>query len=361
MTARQASSQNNRAPHHSTDDGAAQPSRVRMAFIGCGGMARSHAKRILQQQDTTEVRVVGEPSGEAYEMFCDVFEEAGMSPPPNQPDLETLLQKHAAELDAVFIITPHVLHFPQAKACLEAGLDVLLEKPMVMNEQEALALIDACKRSGRLLSVAFNGSMSPQVRTAAKMLQERKLGKILTITGVVWQNWKISTSGKWRQEPDIAGGGFLFDTGAHMLNTIADLAGEDFVEVAAWLDNRGTRVDILAAVMARLASGALVTMSAAGDTSSQIGSDVRIFCENGILCTGVWGEKLLVQGREDTEPLPIQVPESLGTWQQFLKVRDGTLENPSPPEIGLRMARLWDAIQMSATQGGQPVEVGRYQ
>ena len=69
------------------------------------------------------------------------------------------------ELDAVFIITPHVLHFAQAKACLEAGLDVLLEKPMVMNAQEALELIEVRDRSQRLLSVAFNGSMSPQVRT----------------------------------------------------------------------------------------------------------------------------------------------------------------------------------------------------
>ena len=100
--------------------------RVRMAFIGCGGMARSHARRILQQQDTTEIRVVGEPSGVAYEAFCELFEEVGAAPPPNQPDLERLLQEH--ELDAAFIITPHVLHFPQAKACLEAGLECVAGK-----------------------------------------------------------------------------------------------------------------------------------------------------------------------------------------------------------------------------------------
>ena len=330
--------------------------RVRMAFIGCGGMARSHARRILQQQDTTEISLVCEPSAQAYEAFCELFDEAGLPPPPNQPELEKLLRQ--SELDAAFIITPHAFHFPQAGACLEAGLDVLLEKPMVMNADEALALIEVKRRSGRLLSVSFNGSLSPQVRTASKILRAGTLGKILNISAVVWQNWMRSTTGLWRQVPEIAGGGFLFDTGAHMLNTISDLADEDFVEVAAWMDNHGAPVDILGAVIAKLASGALVSMNAAGNTNCKIGSDVRVLCEKGMLQTGVWGERLLIQKSEDDELTPVDLPESLGTWQQFLRVRRGEMENPCPPEIGLRMARLWDAIRASAAQGGKPVAVG---
>ena len=332
-----------------------EKARVRMAFVGCGGMARSHTRRLLQQQDTTEIRVVCEPSPNAYEAFCELFEEAGVEPPPNEPVLEKMLD--LGELDAAFIITPHVLHFPQAKACLEAGLDVLLEKPMVMNAEEAVALIDARDKSGRILSVSFNGSMSPQVRTGAKMLRAGRLGRILNISAVVWQNWMISTSGQWRQVPEVAGGGFLFDTGAHMLNTISDLAGEDFVEVAAWMDNHGAPVDILAAVIARLRSGAMVSMNAAGNTNCKIGSDVRVLCEKGMLQTGVWGERLLIQETDDEELAPVELPESLGTWQQFLRVRANEMENPCPPEIGLRMARLWDAIRESAAQGGRPVTV----
>ncbi len=335
--------------------GGASP-RVRMAFVGCGGMARSHTRRILNQQDTTEITIVCEPSANSYEAFCELFEEAGKPPPPNEPDLEKLLQN--TELDAAFIITPHVLHFSQAKACLEAGLDVLLEKPMVMNAEEALALIDVRDRSGQLLSVSFNGSMSPQVRTGVKILRSGRLGRILNISAVVWQNWMSFTTGLWRQDPEIAGGGFLFDTGAHMLNTISDLAGEDFVDVAAWMDDQGTPVDITGAVIARLKSGALVSMNAAGNTQCKIGSDVRVLCEKGMLQTGVWGERLLIQETEDEELMEVELPESLGTWQQFLRVRAGEMENPCPPEIGLRMARLWDAIKESAGQGGKPVTVG---
>ena len=47
----------------------------------------------------------------------------------------------------------------------------------------------------------------------------------------------------------------------------------------------------------------------------------------------------------------------MGQWEQFLNVRAGKMANPCPPEIGLRMARLWDAVQASAAQGGQPVQI----
>ncbi len=60
-------------------------------------------------------------------------------------------------------------------------------------------------------------------------------------------------------------------------------------------------------------------------------------------------------GRKRFSALP--VPPSLGVWEQFLAVREGSLPNPCPPEIGLHMARLYDAIQASAAQGGSPVKV----
>ena len=91
----------------------------------------------------------------------------GLEPPPNEPDLDRLLADYDGELDAAFIITPHAYHHDQTVACMEAGLDVLLEKPMVMNAAEACSLIEARDRTGRLLVVAFPGSLSPQIRAAA--------------------------------------------------------------------------------------------------------------------------------------------------------------------------------------------------
>jgi predicted dehydrogenase len=329
---------------------------AQVAMIGVGGMARHHIRGMLKQQDTTHIRVVCEPSEAAYEATAQVFREAGVEPPPNEPDFEKLLSDYSSELDIAFIITPHSLHFAQAAACLESGLDVLLEKPMVMNADEAVRLIEIRDRTGKLLVVAFNGSMSPNVRTAVKMLRGGELGEVLTIDALVWQNWGTLTAGTWRQIPEIAGGGFLFDSGAHMLNTVVDLAGEEFAEIRAWLDNRGRPVDILGVVIGQLKSGKLVTLHGCGDTA-YAGSEIHVFGTKGVLRTGVWGERLEVGFNRETGLQPVEVPPSLGTWQQFLAVRSGTLQNPCPPEVGLRMAKLWDAIKASAAQNGAPVRL----
>ena len=334
-------------------------SPVRLAMIGCGGMARHHARQILKQQETTRIAMLCEPSPSAYQAMADVFAEAGLPAPPNEPDLDRLLARHGDELDAAFIITPHALHHAQAKACMEAGLDVLLEKPMVMSGEEALDLIEARDRTGRLLVVAFNGSLSPRLRKAVSLLRSGELGELLNISATVWQHWRNLTADTWRQQPALSGGGFLFDTGAHMLNTVADLAGEDFVEVAAWPDDRDAAVDITGVVMARLASGALVTLNACGDTVPSCASDVRVFCTRGILQTGVWGERLLVQREGQDRLRPVRSPASLGAWEQFVRVRNGEMANPSPPENGLHMARLWDAIRASAALDGAPVKMAK--
>jgi len=62
-----------------------------------------------------------------------------------------------------------------------------------------------------------------------------------------------------------------------------------------------------------------------------------------------------MQREGEDELSPVDVPPSMGQWEQFLRVRQGEMENPCQPEIGLRMARLWDAVQESAAKGGQLV------
>ncbi|MBN1872806.1 MAG: Gfo/Idh/MocA family oxidoreductase [Anaerolineae bacterium] len=328
--------------------------QVKMALIGCGGMARHHLRGILQMTEKTEIVALCEPAPDALEATAAVFEEAGFEVPPNEPDLDKLLATYKP--DAVFIITPHAYHHDQAKMCLEAGVDVLLEKPMVMNAEEARSLIETRDRTGRLLVVAFNGSLSPEIREAVYLLRSGELGKLLSISGTIWQRWGPGTAGKWRQVPEISGGGFMFDTGAHLLNTVADLAGEEFVEVAAWTNDYGRPVETLAVVIGRLASGALVTLHGCGETVRTCKSDIRVFCTEGIVHTGAWGRWLEVQRDGEPDFVPVELPPSLGAWEQFLAVRNGDFPNPSPPEVGLRMARLYDAIKASAAQGGMPIK-----
>jgi predicted dehydrogenase len=333
------------------------PETTRATIVGCGNMARHHLRSILDPRNNTHLTVLCEPSPAQYQAAAELFDEAGLPVPPNEPDLAQLLAAYAGELDAAFIVTPHAMHHDQAAACMEAGLDVLLEKPMTMNGAEAQSLIDTRDRTGRLLVVAFNGSLSPRIQKARAMIQAGEIGHIRSISATVWQNWRELTEGTWRQAPAVSGGGFLFDTGAHMLNTVADLAGEDIAQVAAWLDDRGAPVDIDAVVMARLVSGALITLHGSGNTVPSCASEILLFGSQAILRTGVWGERLDVQRFGENEFAAVEVPESSGAWEQFLAIRAGQIRNVSPPELGLRMNRLWDAIQASAAQGGVPVRL----
>jgi predicted dehydrogenase len=228
---------------------------------------------------------------------------------------------------------------------------------MVVTAQEAIDLIKVRDKTGKLLVIAFNGSLSPQVRAASRFLQSGDAGKILNINAMVWENWSLKYEGHWKQNRAISGGGFLFDCGAHMLNTVSDLVGEAFTEVTAWLDNRDKTIDIIGSIMARTQSGILVSMTSCGEVIPSIGSEVHVFCTEATVRTGIWGERLEIQRRGESELTPVEVPPSLGVWEQFLAVRNGAIENPSPPEIGLRMALLWDAIQASAANGGELVKM----
>jgi predicted dehydrogenase len=164
---------------------------VRAAVIGCGAAGRARIRSNLADFRNTSIDVVCEPSPDAYREAAAIFEAEGRPVPINVPDLERLLGEHAHNLDVAFIVTPHALHFSQTKACLEAGLDVLLEKPMVMNAQEARELIETRDRTGRTLVVSFQGSLSPHIRKAVKMLRSGELGRVQTISGVIWQNWAV--------------------------------------------------------------------------------------------------------------------------------------------------------------------------
>lgn len=337
---------------------ATTPNPVRTVIIGCGRRARRRfIPNMLEQANTTPIPVICEPSPEAVQEVANVFREHGMEPPPNQPDLTRLLADYGHGLDAAFIASPHAYHHDQAKACMEAGLDVLLEKPMVINTDQARSLIETRERTDRLLVIAFQGSLSPEIRTAVKLLRSGELGEILSINGLVWQHWGPRHINTWRQQPEISGGGFLFDTGAHLLNTVVDLTGEDFVEVAAWLDNHGRPVETLAAIIGKLESGALVSLNACGETIPGCESEVHVFCTKAVLHTEIRGHWLKIRRYGRKRFRAVKLPPPLGVWEQFLAVRNGEMPNPSPPEVGLRLALLWDAIKASAAQKGIPVRI----
>jgi predicted dehydrogenase len=317
-------------------------------IVGTGGMARHHISVMLTMSSTRICGLV-EVSDDQRQLTRDLFEGHGREVPAFYDTIKALIEAQGAP-DTAFINTPHKFHLENARDCLRAGMDVLLEKPMVINASEARRLIEIREESRKLLVVAFPGSLSPAVKKAKQMIAGGKLGRVTSVSTYVHQNWKAATVGLWRQDPKISGGGFLFDTGSHMVNTVVDLIDQDVVEVCALMDDCGTPVDINSTVSGRFRDGTMLSLAAAGD-SIHCTSEVTVIGDRGILRTVIWGERLLFKPVKDTDFAEVRYPRSRGVWEQFLKVRAGKQANPCPPEVGLRFAKLMDMIRKSDRTG----------
>jgi len=323
--------------------------KVRVIVVGTGGIARSHIKNMLAQAKTTSVVGFVEVSPEQRDKTKALMRDLGIPCPPFHGSIRELVKAQGVA-DAAFICTPHKFHFENACDCLRLGLDVLIEKPMVLNASEAQRLIRLRDKTRRLVVVAFNGSLSPAVKKAKELLRAGAIGRITGLAAYTHQRWKTSTAGTWRQDPEISGGGFLFDAGSHMVNTSLELLGEDVAEVVALMDNRGTPVEINSTVSGRTRGGVTFSLTAIGD-SMDCTSQVMVIGDTGILETGIWGERLKLRKIGTREFQPVPYPKSQGPWGQFLKVRAGRMKNPSPPEIGLRFAEMMDMIRQSVATG----------
>ncbi len=101
------------------------------------------------------------------------------------------------ELDAVEIHTPHTLHFPQAMDCLQRGLHLLIEKPMVTSVDHAKQLIAASQ--GKVVLVSYQRHYQPPFRFVKQKIEKGELGEIQYVAMLLSQNWYMGTKGKWRR------------------------------------------------------------------------------------------------------------------------------------------------------------------
>lgn len=326
---------------------------LRLGVIGAGLKAADYA-RGWAAMDDVDIVATAEVSEVSRKRFADTCEAAGAPRPAEYDSAEAMLAALKGQMDAVYVSTPHVFHGANALAVIEAGYDLLLEKPMVTTVEEALALVEAEKRTGRTVVIAFQGGLSPLVHDTRDRARRGDFGELVSVSASIWEGWKNNYAGQWKQNPAISGGGFMFDTGAHMMNTVCVLADAEFARLSAYANNRGIAVDLATAVAARLTNGALVTFNAAGEGPPGCASAITFFYSKAIVRIDAWGKwrEVTIDGVAE----PREEGETRDTpMHTFQAVRDGRLANPSTVANGLRFARLWDAIKLSASRDGEAV------
>jgi predicted dehydrogenase len=204
---------------------------------------------------------------------------------------EELIQKEKAlpadkRVDFISITTPNHVHFPVAKAALEAGFNVVCDKPMTFDLAEAEELVKLVEKSGVVFALTHNYTGHPLVRQAREMIQAGELGEIQAIRAFYIQGWlrtRLENSGQkqsaWRTDPSKSGAAGCFgDIGTHAYNLARYMTGllPDKVSANLKIFEQGRQLDDYGHAVITFENGALGTV-----TASQIthGRENDIFIE----------------------------------------------------------------------------------
>jgi predicted dehydrogenase len=174
--------------------------------------------------------------------------------------------KRPDRIEAVSIVTPNNMHYPMAKAFLEAGFHVICDKPMTTSLEEALDLAAIVRHTGLIFGLTHNYTGYPMVRQARQMIADGQLGKIRVVQVEYAQDWlatPLEQTGQkqaaWRTDPARSGGGgSLGDIGTHAYNIAGFVTGLHCREVAAdvAIFVPGRRLDDNVQLLLRFAEGA---------------------------------------------------------------------------------------------------------
>lgn len=225
------------------------PPPLRVAVIGAGVMGRQHVGTMKQLPELDLVAIV--------DPFSSTL--ADEEKVPAFKDTETMLA--AERPDAVVIANPNDLHVATTLKCIEAGVAVLLEKPVATSLDEARQLIDALRASPVPVLVGHHRRHNPVIARAKQIIDSGALGRPCLAT-VLWQTRKPDAyyDIAWRRE---AGAGIILINLVHETDLLRHLYGE-VVEVQAFTSNaqRGFAVEDTATVSFRFESGALASIVA---------------------------------------------------------------------------------------------------
>ncbi len=324
-------------------------SKLRVAFLGCGGIAGKHT-RSLKGMDDVEIVAGADVTAEQVGAFLERNLEGYAPAPAVFTDAAKMYSETSPE--AVVICTPHTLHYEQGMQALDAGLHVLMEKPMVTNAAHAHELKAKVDETGKVFVIGYNTPCSPNFKYLRDRIREGTFGKLELVNGYLSQNWMRGTAGKWRQEPELSGGGQAYDSGAHLMNSLCWSVESDIEEVFAFVDNHGTPVDINSTTSVRFASGVMANITISGNSPGNGSYMVFVFDGGRIEIDGWGGGWIKVFGDDGKQ---IEEPgiegEAMAPAENFVDAIAGRDEARTTPANGIVQSELMDAIYESARTG----------
>jgi predicted dehydrogenase len=303
-----------------------EPIRVGLIGFGLAGEV-FHAPLIAATREMRLVSIVTSDPGRQARAR-DAYPDASVA-----PDVDHLWSD--ADLDLVVIGTPNRSHVPLARASLERGLAVVIDKPMAPTSAEGQRLVEEAEAHGLVLTVFQNRRWDGDFLTLRRLLAEGALGDIVRFESR-FERWRPKVNpDAWREraEPDEAGG-LLFDLGAHLIDQAVQAFGPP-THVYAEVERRrpGARVDDDTFVALRHENG----------THSHLWMNVL---------AAIRAPRMRVLGLE-------------GAFEKHgLDVQEEALSNgmrPEDPEWGREPADAWGTLQVGGQTRMVQTEPGAYE
>ncbi len=329
--------------------------KIKVGIIGTGWIAEAHLKAYQQCPDVQFVGMADLVPGKA-EAFCDQFgvDKTGINFYNSHKELID-----NEELDCVSVCTYNATHAECTIYALEHGINVLLEKPMCVTLEEAVAICKAEKASGKILSIGFQPRFDPNMQMVKKIVESGELGEIYYIqTGGGRRRGIPTPFGTSFIEKETAGLGALGDIGCYSLDMVLNAIGypkpltvsgykSDFFGKSKKYSNKPEYADIFgvddfAAGFIRLEGGIILDFRIAWAMHLDTTGDTIIMGKNGSLripSTECWngsiGGPMTIYHDVAGKQVETVIPELDNPYDKFyLKIRsflDASVNGGEPP------------------------------
>jgi predicted dehydrogenase len=326
---------------------------LRVVIHGCGGRSAGFwIPRLLKQPGVCIVGLCDYNVQLCRDLLTTRFGE--VEPKPRIFEDPRQMYEQLAP-DAAVIVTAHALHDEHCELALDAGCHISVEKPMATTLDRALALGQRVQAAGKVFQVAFNFPYSERSHGLRQAIEGGRFGPVQALHASISQPWRSMHRGTWRMDPSLSGGGFLHDTGTHLLQAVLYLHTAQPVQVSAQIDCLDCPVDINAAVQIRFDDDTAANLTFCGNSPSRC--IVQVAGESGgVQFTSLHGHDATAWDAQGQEIALPAFDKSIRHEHNFLAaIHDGQPVR-SGWRDGVRVCELVEAAYASA-QLGRPVDL----
>ena len=349
--------------------------KARIGVVGAGWWSTEHHIPSLIDYDRVELVGLVDPKPDKLALAADHY-----SVESRYATHEELLE--VPELDGVVISIPHIYHYEVARDALDAGVNVLLEKPMVLKAEQAWDLVQRADEKGLYLSIGYTFQHTRHAILAKEIVQSGRLGDIRFVSGLFTSmverylrgvenaygddfGYPVTPpEGSTYSNPAISGGGQGHTQITHAMGMVFWVTELRAIQVFAMMERFGLAVDLVDAISYRLENGAIGSMGATGSIQPGQPQDqsIKYYGTKGFMRQDLINGRLDIQYNDGTSEVPTELsseeiyPAHMPSRSFADLVLDGG-ENAAPAKFGAFAVEFLDAAYTSAVSG-KPVSTG---